>query len=135
MVYNRKRFTEAERMELAKNPFTLAVTEDRIFYTDAFKDICWDLLRAGQTPRRAFTELGYDPVILGSKRMERFAHRLRKAHGVAVSTSPVGRAADYSNLPADVTIARMERELKYLRQENEFLKKLSAQVKGTRPGR
>ena len=130
-----RKFTEEERAELKKNPFTLAVTEERIFYTETFKSVCWDLLRAGRTPRRAFTELGYNPEVLGSKRMERTAHRLRKAHGVSISTSPVGRASDYSKLPADAVLASMERELKYLRQENEFLKKLSAQGKAGKPGR
>ena len=132
MAKNHRSFTEEERSELMKNPYTLTVTRDRIFYTETFKSVCWELLRSGRTPRRAFAELGYKPEILGSKRMERFAHRLRKAHGITVSTSPVGRAADYSKLPIDVAMASMEREIKYLRQENDFLKKLSAQEKETK---
>lgn len=128
MSIKRKRFSKEEQEQLKQNPYTLTVSESNIRHTPEFKTKFWALLVSGKTPRKAFCELGYDPEVLGSKRMERFAYRLRTAYGVTASSISNGHVLDYSGLPTDAAMAAMERELKYLRQENEFLKKLSVQT-------
>ena len=126
------RFTEQEKLLLRKNPYTYRVTDNMILLTVEFKETFWKLYIQGFSPVSIFRELGYDPDLLGQYRINNFAFKLKKAiesgksltQGVGGEIKPPPKNKDYSELPIEATIASMQYELSYLRQEVEFLKKL-----------
>lgn len=115
----RKRFTDEEITKLAANPNTLSVTETTLMFTAEFKELLWTRYKLGERPDEVFKECGYNPELIGPKRIENTIYLIRqkKQNGESVPEGHSGKRK--STRGTDV-----EYELKYLRQENEFLKKL-----------
>ena len=130
---SRRLFTPEEREILSKNPFTYRVTARQIFYTLEFKNIFLSRYQTGEPTRQIFEDLGYDISILGRYRIHNFASVLmRKAEaGELFTETPISQKADkpvnvdYNTVPAQQSVSAMQRELLYLRQQVEFLKKLT----------
>ena len=74
-----KRFTKEEIEVLRRNPFTYKVTENVIGFTVDFKELFWTYYQDGLQPTEIFLRTGYDPSVLGEKRIGNFAHKLREA--------------------------------------------------------
>ena len=127
-----KRFTKKEIEVLKENPFTHRVTENIICFTIEFKELFWSYYQSGLQPMAIFARMGYDPNILGERRIGNISHRIRKTilSGKGFDTSygpkPKPRPKNYDEMLPEVAIASRTYELKYLRQEVEFLKKLYA---------
>lgn len=125
-------FSKSDVGILSKNPYTYSVSEKTIRYTLAFKEAFWERYKAGKAPRNTFIELGYDPNIVGQKRIEGLTKTLKQsvAHGEALrqgrqrSLNKPPKDMDYAAMPPLRAIAAMQNELSYLRQEIEFLKKI-----------
>lgn len=75
-----KVFTEEQRKILSKNPNAESVEKTRIIYTEAFKSYYVKNYLAGKKPTEIFIEAGFDPSILGNKRIERASARWRKLY-------------------------------------------------------
>ena len=75
-----KLFTEEQRKILSKNPNVESVEKTRIIYTEAFKSYYVKNYLAGKKPTEIFIEAGFDPSILGNKRIERASARWRKLY-------------------------------------------------------
>ena len=75
-----KVFTEEQRKILSKNPNVESVEKTRIIYTEAFKSYYVKNYLAGKQPTEIFIEAGFDPSILGNKRIERASARWRKLY-------------------------------------------------------
>lgn len=75
-----KVFTEEQRKILSKNPNVESVEKTRIIYTEAFKSYYVKNYLAGKKPTEIFIEAGFDPAILGNKRIERASARWRKLY-------------------------------------------------------
>lgn len=75
-----KLFTEEQKNILNKNPNVEAVESTRIIYTEAFKEYYVRNYLAGKKPTEIFIEAGFDPGILGNKRIERASSRWRKLY-------------------------------------------------------
>lgn len=75
-----KVFTEEQRKILSKNPNVESVEKTRIIYTEAFKSYYVKNYLAGKKPTEIFIEAGFDPPILGNKRIERASARWRKLY-------------------------------------------------------
>ncbi|MBQ7883651.1 MAG: transposase [Phascolarctobacterium sp.] len=129
-----KHFTKEEIESLKQNPFTYKVTENVIGFTVDFKELFWTYYKGGMRPMEIFVRTGYDPSVLGERRIGNFAHKLREAmksgKGFNISNGrglkPKPKPKKYDEMLPEVAIASMNYELKYLRQEVEFLKKLYA---------
>lgn len=129
-----RHFTKEEVAILAKNPFTFKVSENVICFTIEFKELFWTYYQNGLHPTEIFIRTGYDPALLGERRIGNFAYKLREAmksgKGFNVNNGgapkPKPRSKNYAEMLPEVAIASMNYELKYLRQEVEFLKKLYA---------
>lgn len=127
------KFSHEQIKLLASNPFTLKVNAHCISYTLEFKNIFLARYEAGDSVREIFEDLGYDTAILGDSRIYSFAYKLSRqanagqifseASSTSVLNKPVN--VDYNTLPAQQSIAAMQRELAYLRQQVEFLKKIT----------
>lgn len=126
-------FTPEQVEQLAANPFTLNVTTFRISYTLEFKNLFLSHYEKGEFVKDIFRQLGYDPNVLGDSRMYCFSHKLLKdvEAGKPITEGPAHKPAetpvntDYNTMPAQQSVASMQRELTYLRQQVEFLKKIS----------
>jgi len=70
-----KVFTEEQRKILSKNPNVESVEK-----TEAFKSYYVKNYLAGKKPTEIFIEAGFDPSILGNKRIERASARWRKLY-------------------------------------------------------
>ena len=119
--------------QLAANPFTLNVTVYRISYTLEFKNLFLSHYENGETVMNIFRTLGYDPETLGENRIYGFARDLlnKVEAGEPLTEGPAHKPAtkpvntDYNTMPSQQSVASMQRELTYLRQQVEFLKKIS----------
>ena len=77
--------------------------------------------------------MGYDISVLGANRVYSFPRRLRNRlnSGKGLIETPCRTKAempkntDYNTMPAQQSVAAMQRELTYLRQQVEFLKKIT----------
>lgn len=131
---NRNTFTKREIQILKSNPYTYRVTESQIFYTKEFKEEFWRRYQEGETPRKIVEELGYDPDMLGAARLSGLQINIKKqALRPGGFTEGKGRkkslksgmySVDYN--PSDETVVKMQHEIMYLRQEVEFLKKITS---------
>lgn len=131
---NRNTFTKREIQILKSNPYTYRVTESQIFYTKEFKEEFWRRYQGGETPRKIVEELGYDPDMLGTVRLSGLQLNIKKqalrpggfteGKGGKKSLKSGMYSVDYS--PSDETVVKMQHEIMYLRQEVEFLKKITS---------
>jgi hypothetical protein len=136
-----KRFTPEQMEILAANPFTYRVTVHRISYTLEFKNIFLSRYESGEPVIETFVNLGYSPAILGGSRMYSFAYKLAKqaaageipAETHLLSTQEKPANVDYNTMPAQQSISAMQREIAYLRQQLEFVKKITEQGKDGKP--
>lgn len=129
-----KRFTKEEVEILASNPFTYRVSENMICFTVEFKELFWTYYKDGLPPSGIFLRMGYDPNVLGTSRIGNIAYKIKESMnsgkgfcvGYGQGKKPKPKAKNYETLLPEVAIASMNYELKYLRQEVDFLKKLYA---------
>ena len=130
----KKIFTPEELEVLERNVYTLKLSPSWIKFTEEFKEDFWRLYLAEMPIRDIFQKLGYDPEILGDKRIDGFVYHLRKHYLTEEQRQntqhrkrpPVN--VRYSEMKTAEAIRAMETELIYLRQEVDFLKKLYMQA-------
>ncbi len=138
---NRNKFTKREIQLIKNNPYTYKVTEAQIYYTKEFKEEFWRRYQAGETPRAIVEALGYDPDMLGQSRINGLQTNIKKqannSGGFNQGKGPRRKRKlqrelyDVENKPTEETLVKMQHELLYLRQEVEFLKKITS-IKDTR---
>lgn len=127
----KKKFTLEQMKQLRSNPYTFKVTTCQIFFTSEFKERFYQLRQEGFLLNEVITMLGYDPDVLGEKRIDGISHLINKAvregkgfqEGVAPRTSILDE--EYPELTRE-NFLKMQHELLYLKQEIEFLKKISS---------
>ena len=124
-----REYSTREMKLLRANPYTLRVTKHKLYFTIRFKEAFQTSYEAGNSPRKVLEDLGYDPKMFGQKQIDSIVQRIKKE-----AASPQGFTEGQNRerrvlKPAeenDMSVERMWHELKYLRQEVEFLKKLSS---------
>lgn len=124
-----KKYTQKQIKELKSNPYTLQVSDKRIFFTIEFKKIFWKKYQAGMSPRSIFKELDYNLDYFGQKQIDSIVQRVKKEALAGEFTEGFSRINRIKiNEPSsDITpqnIKQMQNELLYLRQEVDFLKKV-----------
>ncbi|MDO4515434.1 MAG: hypothetical protein Q4B72_15550 [Lachnospiraceae bacterium] len=126
-----KKFTDEQIKQLRENPYTFKVTDCKIFFTKEFKQEFHKKRQEGLTLKETIVALGYDPDTLGEKRIDGISHLINKAireekdfsEGISTRTSILDESCP------EVTrenFIKMQHELQYMRQEIEFLKKISS---------
>ena len=127
------KYTRKQQKELEKNPYTYKVTENRLFFTKEFKKVFWIKYNAGMSPRAILKELGYDLSYFTQGQIDNIVQHLRKkrnageefSEGYAKEKRPNIKLPSPDTSPE--TIQQMQNEITYLKQEIEFLKKVSDQ--------
>lgn len=74
---SKKPFTAEEIIILRQNPFTYKVTNNTLSFTKEFKELFITEYNAGITPRQILANHGYDPEILGDRRIWGISQYLR----------------------------------------------------------
>lgn len=75
----RGRLSPEEVNALKQNQYVLDVEETRIIYTNEFKFLFMREYQNGKKPTQIFREAGFDPKVLGSKRIERATSRWKES--------------------------------------------------------
>lgn len=76
----RGKLRDEEVRILRNNPFVADVCEHHVVYSNEFKHLFMEEYKKGKSPTQIFREAGFDPKILGTKRIERAAARWRESY-------------------------------------------------------
>ena len=128
----RQVFTDEVVNELSENPYTLNVNNNRLSLTLKAKEKILEMREGGMSPRQIMRELGYNPDVLGKRRVKDIVR-----HVESEANSPYGIHEGYirtakKRLSKDeidqldnsrASYAMLKNEVIYLREEVEFLKK------------
>lgn len=125
---SRKQFTPEEIFILRQNPFTYKVTNNTLSFTKEFKERFITAYNAGDTPRQILADHGYDPEMLGDRRIWGISQHLRAQYAESGSGFSEYRRAKKSDKPLSEKdeLKLLRQEVDYLKQEIEFLKKISS---------
>lgn len=77
--------TEKEQEKLKKNPYVLEVNEKSVKYSEEFKKYFIKEYVLGKSPMEIFKSAGFDPKMLGTKRIERAAARWRELEKIPIN--------------------------------------------------
>lgn len=129
-----KEYTAKEMKQLKANPYTFKVTKNKLYFTIEFKEKFWTGYQAGLAPRKLLSDMGYDLELFGQKQIDSIVQRIKKqaqsGYGFMEGENRIRRTkADKISLEecgekSQETVEHIWNELKYLRQEVEFLKKI-----------
>ena len=127
-IVGQKKFTPEEQRVLRENPYVEKVSETTITYTKDFKAIFAMEYATGKFPSVILRECGFDHKMLGKKRQNGIVRRTKtytqRLSGFSdIRKENSGCRKTIENTDAD-KIEWLEHQVKYLKQENEFLKKI-----------
>lgn len=133
---SRKTFNDEEIFVLRQNPFTFHATHNVLSFTKEFKELFIVEYNGGKLPRQILIDHGYDPDILGDRRVWGISQKIRAQyaknsgfnegyHSPAKTLNPPGLLSEKEELK------QLRQRVDYLEQEIEFLKKISS-IRNTR---
>jgi hypothetical protein len=132
-----KEFSSDEIVQLKRNPNTFNVNRFRLYLTKAAKEEVVRLREKNYSYTRIFEELGYDISIIGKGRARGAVdhicnHEIKSDiglhEGYARSTKRI-KLTEIESLKTDKeSVIKLKNEVLYLRQEMDFLKKISCLV-------
>ena len=124
----RGKLTTEEQAILRANPNVESVDDYRILYTTAFKRHFIDALTMGKRPKQIFIEAGFDPEILGDKRIERATDRWKKGHIREVLRASVDENAVNEALKAIDDIDDMRKAKDKLAKQEKIIQQQAAEI-------
>lgn len=129
-----KEYTAKEIRLLKANPYTFKVTKNKLYFTVEFKEAFWMAYQAGVAPRKIMEDLGYNLEMFGQKQIDSIVQRIKRqaqeGNGFRQGENRTRRRKDEltmlkeSQPDSDEILVRIMNEVKYLRQEVDFLKKI-----------
>lgn len=135
----RKKFSDQDKVELLKSPAILKVSDTNVAYSTKFKLQAVEEYFNGKTPLRIFFEANINVNVLGRDNPEKCLSRWRKKAKIfgketllenwTGTTKGYGRPRSRFN-SADDEIKFLKARIEYLKEENDFLKKLEALERG-----
>lgn len=123
---SKKKFTEEEMIQLRKNVYVLDVTSNMIHFSAEFKKQFWEGLLSKKKPREIVTELGIDPKILGTSRVNGLKLMISKEVNVGKGFRDKNTHDEYFGVYTDPAsrVKYLEQLLIYKDQEIDFLKRI-----------
>ena len=129
-----KEYTAREMKLLKANPYTFKVTKSKLYFTIEFKETFWTAYQAGMAPRKILEDRGYDLEMFGQKQIDSMVQRMKRQaesrNGFRQGENRTRRKKDELSIQEGESVQPKEaletilNEVKYLRQEVEFLKKI-----------
>ena len=130
-----REYTAKEMKLLKANPYTFKVTKNKLYFTVEFKEAFWTAYQAGMAPRKILMDQGYDPEMFGQKQIDSMVQSMKRqaqsGSGFRQGENRTRRKKDGLTMPEGASVESKEtlevilNEVKYLRQEVEFLKKIA----------
>lgn len=125
-----KEYTAREMKLLKANPYTFKVTKNKLYFTIEFKETFWTAYQAGMAPRKILEDLG----MFGQKQIDSMVQSMKRQaesrNGFRHGENRTRRKKDELSIQEGAvaqpkeTLENILNEVKYLRQEVEFLKKI-----------
>ena len=125
-----KEYTVREMKLLKANPYTFKVTKNKLYFTIEFKETFWTAYQAGMAPRKILEDLG----MFGQKQIDSMVQSMKRQaesrNGFRQGENRTRRKKDELSIQEGAvaqpkeTLENILNEVKYLRQEVEFLKKI-----------
>ena len=132
---NKNLFTAEQVLMLRENPYTYQVDQSRLAFTKEFKELFYSEYQAGALPRQILAKYGYDPDVLGQRRVWGISGHIREQynkyggfHKGCVSSGKGKSDSLDSGMPQTQKeeLKQLRHEVDYLKQEVAFLKKISS---------
>lgn len=126
---NWKTFTQEELKAICASPYVKSATAKMIRFTVAFKEEFWRRYSEEyQSPRKIMEELGFDPEVIGDKRIAGILSHIREQVNSGeefrdVRKVPETQTNSDDRLAPSKSLLKMQHKLAYLEQEVEFIKK------------
>lgn len=110
---SKEKFTEEQIELLRNNPYTKSVSPNQIRFTDDFKGEFWKEYLEGTHPKDIFKKLGYQPEMIGDRRITNVQYLIVKSHESSATQTT-----------ADQKVDKLESEVRALRAELDAVKKI-----------
>ena len=128
------KFTWEQIEILRQSPYVRRVSPIIVFFTGEFKRRFWEMYtKESMMPREILESLGIDTEILGAARIRNIAYNLKQEYVNFGEFSDVrrnGRNKPGEELPPAKELNRLRMEVEYLKQEQEFIKKIISAGRG-----
>jgi hypothetical protein len=122
------KFTWEQIEILRQNPYVRKVSTIEVSFTGEFKRCFWEMYtKKNLLPREILTLMGIDAEILGAARIRGIAYNLKQEYANFGEFSDFRRKKtnkEGKDLPPAQEINRLRLEVEYLKQEQEFIKKI-----------
>jgi transposase len=121
-------FTEEQQNQLRANPYIKNVSEKAITYTKEFREKFALEYQEGKPPSQILKNMGIDPILIGKRRKDQIVRKMRECIQRPEGFEDTRKG--YSGRPATKELSdkekimHLEHQIKYLKQENEYLKKI-----------
>jgi len=113
---------------LERNPYVKRVSKKAITYSDEFKEKFMLEYEAGKYPTQIFRDAGFDIDVLGKDRIQNFKKHCKKMavreDGFTDTRKTNSGRPTTREFSLEEQLERLKHKIKYLEQENEFLKKI-----------
>ena len=122
-------FTEEQQLLLRQNPYVYSVSDTQLPLTKEFKERFMAAYKAGDTPRKILENHGFDIDVIGQKRVGNISQSIRHEYKLYghFEEGYARRARSSGDADAEMDeLERLRHEVSYLRQEVEFLKKITS---------
>lgn len=123
-----KHFTKEEIEQLKLNPYVNKVSETTITYTQEFREHFVIEFKNGKLPTQILREAGFVSEVLGKQRIDsssaRFKQMAKREKGFSDTRKENSGRPSAKDLTPEEEISRLKHKIKYLQQENQFLKKI-----------
>lgn len=124
-----KSFTNEEIIELRNNPYVSKVSPTTITYTQEFREYFVSEYQKGLAPNEILRRAGFERRILGKERCDSISRNLRrraKRECGFEDRRKIGSGRPMTReLSSEEEIQRLRQKVKYLEQENQYLKKIN----------
>ena len=128
------KFTWEQIEILRQSPYVRRVSPIIVSFTGEFKRRFWEMYtKESMMPREILALLGIDTDILGAARIRNIAYNLKQEYanyGEFLDIRRNGRANQDEKLPPAKEINKLRMEVEYLKQEQEFIKKIISAGRG-----
>ncbi len=128
---SKKIFSNEEIINLKVNKYVKNVSKKGITYTTEFRKEYTNLMVQGKKKREIFISMGFDPKVLGEKRMESMHKRMqtnlkmnKSIEDTRTTNSGRRRKNESKNLNETEEIEKLKHENVLLKAENDLLKKM-----------
>ena len=123
-----KYFTVEEIEILQANPYAKKVSASTITYTQEFREFFVKEYENGNTPAQILRKAGFEPKMFGKPRLHSICTNMRKmaSRKEGLTDTRKGKSGRISTkgFTPEEEIQRLKQKVKYLEQENTFLKKI-----------